>query len=127
MSRNRVGVAILGCGYWGVNYVRVFSELADSRVVAVCDQRAERLQELKRRLPGVYLTTRVEEAILRSGVDAAVVCTNATTHHDVTLRCLQAGKHVLVEKPLTTISADVDELIALAESQSRVLMVGHTF
>jgi predicted dehydrogenase len=120
-------VAILGCGYWGINYVRVFSELADSRVVAVCDQRVDRLQELKRRLRGVHLTARADEAILRDGVEAVVVCTNATTHHAFTLQCLLAGKHVLVEKPLTTLSTDADELIALAESQSRVLMVGHTF
>ena len=127
MSKHRVGVAILGCGYWGINYVRVFGELAESRVVTVCDQRAERLRELKRRLPGVHLTTRADEAIRRDGVEAVVVCTNATTHHDVALQCLRAGKHVLVEKPLTTVSGDADELIELAESQSRVLMVGHTF
>jgi predicted dehydrogenase len=124
---NRVGVAILGCGYWGINYVRVFSELAESRVVAVCDQRVERLQEVGRRFPAVHLTTQVQEAIQMVGVDAVVVSTNATTHHSVARLSLQAGKHALVEKPLTTRSEDAEDLIELAETASCTLMVGHTF
>jgi predicted dehydrogenase len=61
------------------------------------------------------------------GVDAVVVCTEATTHYAVTRRCLAAGKHVLVEKPLTTTVADAEALISLAESKGVTLMVGHTF
>ena len=53
----QIGVAVLGCGYWGMNYVRVFSELPGARVLAVCDKRADRLQEVGRRFPGVILTT----------------------------------------------------------------------
>src|SRR6266566_3689768 len=124
---NQVGVAILGCGYWGINYVRVFSELPESRVVVVCDQRAERLQEVIRRFPGVHITTEAEAAILMDEVDAVVVCTNASTHYAMTRRCLHGRRHVLVEKPLTTLSSDADHLIELAEAESRVLMVGHTF
>lgn len=124
---NPVRIAVIGCGYWGMNYVRVFSELLDSRVVAVCDQRSERLQELGWRLPGVYLTTRGEEIVALPDVDAVVVCTEATTHHSVTRPLLMAGKHVLVEKPLTTTVAEAEDLIAVAESQSAILMVGHTF
>src|SRR5580692_3566735 len=122
-----MGIAIIGCGYWGMNYVRIFSELVESRVVAVCDQSAERLKEVSRRFPGVYLTTQVDDAALQPGVDAVVVCTEATTHFNVTRRLLLAGKHILVEKPLTTTSAESDKLIDLAESNSAVLMVGHTF
>jgi predicted dehydrogenase len=127
MTGHQVGLAVLGCGYWGINYVRVLSELPEARVVAVCDRRPERLQEVARRFSGVRLTTQVDDALRQEGVDAAVVCTNATTHYDVTSRALLAGKHVLVEKPLTTVSADADKLIALARSTSAVLMVGHTF
>jgi predicted dehydrogenase len=123
----QVGVAVLGCGSWGINYVRVLSELPDARVVAVCDQRLERLQELARRFPAVHLTTQIDAALQQDGVDAAIVCTNATTHYDITRRALMAGKHVLVEKPLTTVSADAQKLVALASSTSAVLMVGHTF
>ncbi len=124
---DQIGVAILGSGYWGINYVRVFSELPQARVIVVCDQRADRLQEIGRRFPGVQLTTEVEEALRMDGVDAAVVCTPATTHYSITRRCLEAEKHVLVEKPITTMVADAEELNFLAESQRAILMVGHTF
>jgi predicted dehydrogenase len=124
---NRVGVAILGCGYWGINYVRVFNELAESRIVAICDQRADRLQEVGSRFPGVRLTTDAKMAIHMEGVDAVVVCTNAATHHAVALLSLEAGKHVLVEKPLTTRAEDAEDLIDAADRASRALMVGHTF
>jgi predicted dehydrogenase len=122
-----LGVAVIGCGYWGMNYVRIFNELVDSRVVATCDQSPERLKEVSRRFPGVYLTTQAEEAVSLPGVDAVVVCTEATTHFNLTRRLLLAGKHILVEKPLTTIAAEAEKLIDLAESNSAILMVGHTF
>ena len=121
------GIAVIGCGYWGMNYVRIFNELVDAQVVAVCDKSADRLKEVSRRFPGVYLTTEVDDAASQPGVDAVVVCTEATTHFNVTRRLLLAGKHVLVEKPLTTIAADAEKLIDIAESNSAILMVGHTF
>jgi len=124
---DQVGIAILGCGYWGINYVRVFGELSESRVVVVCDRRPERLQEVGRRFLGVELTTEVEDALRLDRVDAAVVCTEATAHYGIARRCLAAGKHVLVEKPITTTVAEAEELIALAESEGVTLMVGHTF
>jgi predicted dehydrogenase len=122
-----LGIAVIGCGYWGMNYVRIFNELVESRVVAVCDQSAERLKEVSRRFPGVYLTTQVDDAASQPGVDAVVVCTEATTHFNITRRLLLAGRHVLVEKPLTTTTAEANKLIELAESNSAILMVGHTF
>jgi predicted dehydrogenase len=122
-----VRIAVAGCGYWGMNYVRIFNELVDSRVVAVCDQSVERLKEVSRRFPDVYLTTQIDDVASQPGVDAVVVCTEATTHFNVTSRLLLAGKHVLVEKPLTTIAADSEKLIDLADSNSAILMVGHTF
>jgi predicted dehydrogenase len=126
-SSAQVGIAVVGCGYWGGNYVRLFSELPDARVVAVCDQRPDRLREVGRRFPGVHLTTQVDDAATHHGVDAVVVCTEASTHYDVVSRALLARKHVLVEKPITTVSSDAERLIDLAESCSSTLMVGHTF
>jgi len=124
---DQIGISIIGCGYWGINYARVFNELPESRVMAVCDPRTDRLQEVKRRFPGVALTTEVEDALELPGVDAAIVCTEATAHYRIASQCLAAGKHVLVEKPMTTTVVDAEELIDLAGSKGLTLMVGHTF
>ena len=120
-------IAVIGCGYWGMNYVRIFNELLESRLVAVCDGRLERLREVEWRFPNVQATMHVDEIASHPDIDAVVVCTEATTHFEVTRRLLSSGKHVLVEKPLTTTSAEAQELIALAEAKSAILMVGHTF
>src|SRR5437868_5367552 len=122
-----MGIAVIGCGYWGMNYVRIFNELVEARVVAVCEQSPERLKEVARRFPNVYLTTQLDDVISQPDVHAVVVCTEATSHFNVTRRLLLAGKHVLVEKPLTTASADAGKLLELADSRSATLMVGHTF
>lgn len=124
---NPLRIAVVGCGYWGMNYVRIFNELLEARLVAICEERSDRLNEIGWRFPGVDLTTDIESVAAHPEIDAVIVCTEATTHYDVTRRLLSSGKHVLVEKPLTTTSADAVELIALAEANAAVLMVGHTF
>lgn len=124
---NPTGVAVLGCGYWGINYVRVFSELPNTRIAAICDARPDRLEEIGRRYPGVALTTNPADVLERPDVDAVVVCTEASTHAELTCLCLDAGKHTLVEKPLTMRVADAQSLIARAKTQNVTLMVGHTF
>ncbi len=122
-----IGIAIIGSGYWGVNYVRTLGELPEIRNIVVCDQRPERLHEIGRRFPRVELASEIEGVLERRDIDAVVVSTPATTHFDVASRCLKAGKHVLVEKPITTTVPDAEQLIAVAEEKGLVLMVGHTF
>jgi predicted dehydrogenase len=124
---HKVGIAIFGSGYWGINYVRVFHELPAARVVAVCDLSQNRLQEVKQRFPEVEVTSELDHALQLDGVEAAVVCTQAKTHYDIAWRCLAAGKHVLIEKPITTTAVEAEALIRLAKSKSLILMVGHTF
>src|SRR3989440_7434250 len=87
-----LGIAVVGCGYWGMNYVRIFNEMTDAHVVAVCDQSSDRLKEVARRFPGLYLTTQVNDVISQPGVDAVVVCTEATTHYNVTRNLLLADR-----------------------------------
>jgi predicted dehydrogenase len=119
-------VAVIGAGYWGTNYIRVFGELRDARVVVVCDGRTDRLDAVRRRLP-VRVTDDAAEAVTQPEVDAVAIVTDASTHRRLAGMALEAGKHVLVEKPLTTTSTDASELIDLAERSGRTLMVGHTF
>jgi predicted dehydrogenase len=122
-----LGVAVVGCGYWGINYARVLGELPGVHVAVVCDAEERRLEEVGRRFPGLELRTSLAEALSMDGVEAAVVATPATTHTDVTRACLEAGKHVLVEKPITTRSGEAGALGDLAGRRRLTLMVGHTF
>lgn len=124
---NQLGVAILGSGYWGINYIRVFKELSQAQVALVCDKQPSRLQEIKKRFPDIASTTEFDQLLQDSSVDAVTICTPATTHYELTKRCLEAGKHVLVEKPLTTKTDHAKELVALAKEKQVTLMVGHTF
>ena len=119
-------VAVIGAGYWGTNYIRIFGEFGDARVVVVCDSREDRLDAVRRTLP-VRVTDDAAEAVTWPEADAVAIVTDASTHRRLAGMALEAGKHVLVEKPLTTTSRDASELIDLAERGGRTLMVGHTF
>lgn len=122
-----LGIAIAGCGYWGINYVRVFQELPGTRLVGVCDVRQERLDAVRQRFPSAFVTKRLDDLLAVEGVNAVVICTEATSHYAVARQCLKAGKHILVEKPLTIQVSESEELNALANENNLVLMVGHTF
>lgn len=120
-------VAIIGCGYWGVNYARLFQELPNVYLAAICDQRPARLAELAKRFPDVRLTTAIDEILQMRELDGVVICTSATTHFAIASACIARGKHLLIEKPITTTSADAQALITLAAQHGVTLMVGHTF
>ena len=126
-SNKKPGVAVIGCGYWGTNYVRIFDRMPEAQLVAICDQRPERQQELKTEYPNVAVLGDLTETIQMSEVDVVIICTGATTHYAVTKQCLEAGKHVLVEKPMATTVADSRALIRIARENNVTLMVGHTF
>jgi len=122
-----IRIGIIGCGYWGINYVRVFSELPDVTVSRVCDTSDERLLKMHSKFPYVFPTKLTDELLADEEVDAVVVATEASTHYDITKACLLHNKHVLVEKPLTTTVDEGEELVKLAEERNLKLMVGHTF
>jgi predicted dehydrogenase len=124
---SKVGIGIIGYGYWGPNYARVFNELSDSAVVAICDSQAERRQRALSRLPGVYVCATVEELLKRPGVDAVIISTPASTHFELCRVALASGHHVIVEKPIATEIEHCSALRQLAEKSRRVLMVAHTF
>lgn len=122
-----IRVGVLGYGYWGPNLVRNFSEAPNTCVVAVSDLRAERLSLAKRRSPGIQATQHVEELLKNPDVDAVAISTPVSTHFDLAMQALRAGKHVLVEKPLTTTSEQALRLIDESERRKLVLLVDHTF
>ncbi len=122
-----IGIGVVGYGYWGPNLVRNFAQHPASRVVAVCDRREDRLAECGERVPGARLTGQYGELLDDPQVEAVAIATPVSTHHPLAMRALAAGKHVLVEKPMTRTTAEADELIEAARRADRVLMVDHVF
>jgi len=125
MKRLRVGV--LGAGYWGPNVIRTFASLPDCEVAYVCDQRPGRLQFVGERFPGLKLTSRYEDLLEDSALDAVAVVTPVSTHRALASAALTAGKHVFVEKPLAATVADAAALVEAAAAANRVLATGHLF
>ena len=122
-----IRIAIIGCGFWGTNLIRVFGEISDSNVVLLCDSNEDRLRLLRERYPHIVMTSRWEDVPESSDVDAVVIATDASTHFPIAHACLLKGKHVLVEKPLATSTADAKILIQTAAQRDRILLVDHTF
>lgn len=121
----RIGVA--GCGYWGSKHVRVLEELDEVAEVVAIDSFAERTAILARSFPRLKCFDSLEKALDADAIDGLVIATPPHTHAGLALTAIEAGKHVLVEKPFTTNSFDAVRLISAAEQASTVLMVGHTF
>lgn len=122
-----VGMAVIGYGYWGPNLARNIAEQPESRLVVVCDAQERRLQQALRRHPGVGVTTEYRDVLESPEVELIAIATPAASHHDLARQALLSGKHVLVEKPLATSSELARDLIQLAESTGRLLLVDHTF
>jgi predicted dehydrogenase len=122
-----IRLGVIGYGYWGPNLVRNFVEARGSQVIAVSDLRQERLSLVKARYPNIKTTTNHQELFVDSTIDAIAIATAVSSHFDIAWQALQAGKHVLVEKPMTATSEQAARLIEEAEKRHRVLMVDHTF
>jgi predicted dehydrogenase len=121
-----IGVAVAGYGYWGVNLARNVAAAPSTRLVGVVDADPGR-RELAAANLGVTTWDRLEAALADDEVDAVVLATPASTHADLATAVLDAGCHVLVEKPLAESSVQAAELVARATDAGLVLMVGHTF
>ena len=122
-----IGIGVIGYGYWGPNLVRNFNEASGSRVVAVSDLRDERLARVRDRYPAVRTTGDYRQLLADPAIDAVVVATPVATHFRLALAAIEAGKHVLVEKPLALDSREATALIEAARRHGVVLMVDHTF
>ncbi len=122
-----LNIAVIGCGYWGPNHIRNFSALSNCTVPLVCDRNEERLQHIKSLYKNIATTTDHEQVIRNDEIDAVVIATPTNTHYSLAKQCLEAGKHVLIEKPMASSVAEGKELLEIAEKKSRTVMVGHTF
>lgn len=122
-----VRIGVIGYGYWGPNLVRNFAEYPGAEVVQIADMRQDRLAPISRRYPGVVTTTDHRDLLNDPSIDAIVISTPISTHFDLALASLRAGKHVLVEKAMTATSDQALRLVDEAQRRRKVLMVDHTF
>lgn len=121
-----VGIALIGYGYWGPNLARNFHTLATSRLLYVVDANPQVLAQAQR-LFDCAVTTDVDAVLADPNVEAVAIATPARTHYALADAALRAGKHVLVEKPLTMDVDEARQLIELASARGLKLMVGHVF
>ncbi|MFN6537281.1 MAG: Gfo/Idh/MocA family protein [Nostoc sp. EkiNYC01] len=122
-----INIGVIGYGYWGPNLVRNFVEMPGVQVRTVSDFKAELLTKVQARYPAIQITQDCQDIFTDPKIDAVAIATPVSTHFELALAALQAGKHVLVEKPMTTTSEQAIRLIEEAEKRNLVLMVDHTF
>jgi predicted dehydrogenase len=127
MQGNQIGIGVVGYGYWGPNLVRNFANNPSARVVSISDLDPAKLATGRRLYPGVAMTSRYEDLLKDTMIDAIAIATPVHTHYDLALAALRAGKHVLVEKPLAQSADLIRRLIDEADRRGLTLMVDHTF
>lgn len=119
-------VGILGLGYWGPNLVRNFLAQSEVSKVIGCDLRPERLKFISERYPSVHLLNDSNE-LMNGEADIIVIATPVKTHYEAAKKALENGKHIWVEKPFTSTTAEAEELISIADRKNLKIFVDHTF
>lgn len=127
MAKEIIHIGIIGYGYWGQNIVRNFFNAAHCKVGKVADQREDCRELFAKHYPSIEICASAEEVIKDKAIDAIVIATPVSTHYDLAKKALQEGKHVLVEKPMTSSVTEAKELMELAGQKRLTLMVDHTF
>jgi predicted dehydrogenase len=116
-------IGVVGLGYWGPNLARNFAELG--RLTWLCDLDVDLHSQFAARYPGARVTASFDQLLADDGLEGVVIATPVPTHYALTKQALEAGKHVLVEKPPAMRASEIDELVALADERELVLMPGH--
>ncbi len=119
-------LAVVGCGYWGAKHVRVCRDTPSIRLVVASDRSQDRLDYIRSEYRDVAVSKSFD-SVLASDVAGVIIATPISTHFSLARAALEAGKHVLIEKPMATTSAECRKLISLAAERNLVVMVGHTF
>ncbi len=120
-------IALVGTGYWGTNIATSFEATGRAEIRWLCDLDPKNLAAIAARRPDARTTANLDHVLNDDEVEAVVISTPTTTHHEVATRALAAGKHVLVEKPITASSEDAVDIIKRAKETNCLVMVGHVF
>jgi len=124
---DKIGIGVVGLGYWGPNLVRNFRSLSDCRLKTMCDLSEDRRNHLQALYPEAEAVKDYDQMLADPGIDAIAVATAVQYHHPLAKAALEAGKHVFVEKPMASSTAECQDLISIAAEKKLTLMVGHTF
>ena len=122
-----IRIAVVGLGYWGPNLLRNFSATSDCAVTMCCDMDEKRFGRFAPHYGATDFVKSYGEVIANQDVDAVAIATPVNTHHGLAKQALEAGKHVLIEKPMTMRVDHAEELVELAKQKGLVLMVDHVF
>ncbi|WP_279355910.1 Gfo/Idh/MocA family protein [Fundidesulfovibrio agrisoli] len=122
-----IKIGLIGYGYWGPNLARNFSRQPGCQLTAICEANPGRARQAALDHPGCWIGDDSATMLAATGVDAVVIATPVGCHYHLAKQALMAGRHVLVEKPITETAAEALELVELAERRNLVLAVDHTF
>src|SRR6201991_1022599 len=122
-----IGTVVVGYGCWGPNIVRNVNERPEFELIALCERDQSRIEEFEKRTPGVPCIKNFDQVLADPDAEAAAIATPPHPHYMLVRQALEAGKQVLVEKPLARTAGEAAELVALAQELGQVLMPGHTF
>lgn len=122
-----IRMALVGCGHWGSNYLRVLQFMEGAEVVSVYDRDGGPLKKITKQYPNLEIVKDFSSLLKNPQIDALIIATPASTHYPLVKESLAAQKHVLVEKPLALSIPEAEELVQAADRSRRILMVGHTF
>jgi predicted dehydrogenase len=120
-----IGIAIVGAGAWGKNHIRVFSEMSNVRLKYICDQDSSKLLSLQKTYPQAKMVGDLKSILQDPEVRGVVVASSAVSHYSLSKEAMLADKDVLVEKPMALNTKDAEEMLKIAETRKRILMVGH--
>jgi predicted dehydrogenase len=122
-----IKIGIIGYGYWGPNLVRNFAEVCGAELCAVCDLSPAKVSAVARRYPSLHTTLDHRTLLGDPSLDAIAIATPVSSHFELAMQALRAGKHVFLEKPMTETSEQAYRLLEEAEARDLILMVDHTF
>jgi len=121
------GIAVIGCGQWGPNHIRNFQGQPGAKIISAVDSDPTRLDRVRSLFPDVECHKEFAKALTDDRINAIVIATPLSTHYTLVRDALNAGKHVLCEKPLCELASQARELVDLAKQRNLILMTGHVF
>lgn len=122
---SKIKLAIVGCGQWGLNHVKTAHKILNGNLKLVCDIDTTKENNVKKISKNIRFTSKLEDVLNSDEINSVIISSTADSHYDIAKECLFNNKHLLIEKPITLVSADSKDLVKIAKKRNLTLMVGH--